>query len=190
MPNKNYKDSCTSFLTKAFVPAGYHLTTDVVLEPVSESNKYDGLIFSLNGRKVRYRKGKVTADRPGAFLAVWQRPATSNVNNNKPVPFTSTELDYLFVWVESDIENKENLKQGLFIFPVSLLVEKGIVSSDLKKGKTGFRVFPPWSEDRGETGTKVFSASGKKTQHWQLPYFVKIDEDGLIERSELSRVLA
>ncbi|WP_392339283.1 MepB family protein [Moritella marina] len=62
------------------------------------------------------------------------------------------------------------------------------MSSEQSKGKTGFRVFPPWSQDRGVTGTKVFSESGKKTQRWQFPYFVEID-DGLIDPKKLNEIL-
>ncbi len=54
----------------------------------------------------------------------------------------------------------------------------------------GFRVFPPWSQDRGVVGTKVFSDYGKKTQSWQLPYFLAIDEGGLIDPNELNRVFS
>ena len=77
----------------------------------------------------------------------------------------------------------------MFIFPVSVLIKKGIVSSLKSKGKTGFRVFPPWSQDRGMVGTKVFSESGKKTQRWQIPFFLKIDENGLIDSYELNELL-
>ena len=78
---------------------------------------------------------------------------------------------------------------GMFIFPVSLLIKKGIVPSTKNKGKTGFRVFPPWSDDRGVAGTKVFSELGKKTQQWQLLYFLEIDDDGLIDLCKLNNIL-
>jgi len=78
----------------------------------------------------------------------------------------------------------------MFIFPISLLIAKGIVSSVKNKGKTGFRVFPPWSQDRGISGSKVFSESGKKTQRWQIPFFVEIDENGLIDPCELNKLLS
>jgi len=168
----------------------------IELDPVPESAKYEALVFSLDDKNIVFRKGKVTPDRPGAFLAVWRRPSSPAINNNKPIPFKTDELDYLFVQVEgysNPTDNTESLnepKHGIFIFPVSLLIEKGIISSSDRKGKTGFRVFPPWSQDRGVVGTKVFSESGKKTQRWQLPYFLEIDKKGLIDPSELNKVFS
>jgi len=191
--NKNYRDELESLLIKEFVTAGYQITQKVELDSIPESSKYEALNFSLNDRRIVYRKGKVTSDRPGAFLAVWQRPLTEDLNSNKPIPLTSSDLDYLFIHVESHSNISERLehrsKYGMFIFPVSLLIEKGILASIKSKGKTGFRVFPPWSEDRGVVGTKVFSESGKKTQRWQIPFFLDIDENGLIDSCELKKLL-
>ena len=153
MLNENYRDKLESLLVKMFVPAGYQITKKVELDPIPESSKYEALNFSINDMSIVYRKGKVTSDRPGAFLAVWKRPTSEDVNGNKPIPLRSSELDYLFIQVERHSTILEELepksKCGMFIFPVSLLIEKGIVSSLKSKGKTGFRVFPPWSEDRG-----------------------------------------
>ncbi len=193
LESKSYCEELESLLIKGFVPAGYKITKNVKLDPVPESFKYKALTFSLNDQHIIYRKGKVTADRPGAFLAIWQRPLPSSTASNKPIPFKHKELDYLFVQVEehsnaiSNSESINNLKSGIFIFPVSLLIKKGIVSSEKSKGKTGFRVFPPWSQDRGVVGTKIFSESGKETQRWQLPYFLRI-ENGLIDSRQLNKI--
>lgn len=193
--NQNYREALALFIAKQFIPLGYKITKKVALDPVLESSAYKGLTLALNDKNIVYRKGKMTPDRPGAFLALWQRPSILQGDNNKPTPLTSHELDYLFIHVEGDVDVMNNnlgtnqCSAGMFIFPVSLLIEKGIVASHKNKGKTGFRVFPPWSQNRGVVGTKVFSESGKKTQRWQLPYFVNIDEDGLLEESELTRCL-
>ena len=196
MKNKNYSEKLQSLLINGFIPAGYKLTTDIELDAIPESSKYDALVFGLDNKTIFYRKGNVTPDRPGAFLAVWQRPSSPSINENKPIPLTGDDLDYLFVQVQEHTsltrsdEVINNPKSGLFIFPVSELIKRGIVSCATKKGKTGFRVFPPWSQDRGVAGTKVFSESGKKTQRWQLPYFVGIDENGLINSCELNKVFS
>jgi len=193
---KHYRDGLGSLIAKGFVPAGFKITKNIELDPVPESKKYEALVLALNNRNIVYRKGHVTPDRPGAFLAVWQRPSSPSINGNKPIPLRFNELDYLFVQVErhhdalNGEESIQGSKNGMFIFPVSVLIERGIVSSEKSKGKTGFRVFPPWSQDRGVVGTKVFSKSGKKTQRWQLPYFVAIDECGLIDPGELKRVFS
>ena len=194
LKTRSYYAELQRLLVSAFIPAGHKITKNIELGPVPESIQYDALVFCLDGKNIVYRKGKLTPDRPGAFLAVWQRPLSPGVNGNKPMPLNSLELDYLFVRVQehSNVTNTDeamtNPKQGMFIFPVALLMKYGIVSSPTSKGKTGFRVFPPWSQDRGVVGTKVFSGSGKKTQRWQLPYFVEIDEDDLIDPSGLNKV--
>jgi len=196
LKNKNYSDELKSFLITNFLPSGHKITKNIKLDTVPESSKYEALIFGLDDKNIFFRKGKVTPDRPGAYLAVWQRPSSPTMNGNKPIPFRYNELDYLFVKVQehSNVTSAEgsmkNPNYGMFIFPVSLLIEKGIVSSIKNKGKTGFRVFPPWSQDRGVVGTNVFSESGKKTQRWQLPYFLEIDENGLIDPYELNNVLS
>lgn len=193
MENKNYRDELVSLLIKAFVPAGYQITKPVELDPIPQSAKYEALNFSLNDRNIVYRKGKVTSDRPGAFLAVWQRPYTPSLTNNKPIPLTPSDLDYLFIHVQSHLNMSQQRapksRYGMFIFPVALLIEKGIVASEKSKGKTGFRVFPPWSEDKGDVGTMVFSEPGKKTQRWQIPFFIDIDENGLIDSCQLKQLL-
>ena len=105
------------------------------------------------------------------------------------------DLDYLFIYVSSDLivpHNKElenEYKSGIFIFPVEMLVEKGIISSTYSRGKTGFRVFPPWSDDRGLTGTKIFSNSGKKTQQWRLPYYFSLADKDLIDEPRLLEIM-
>jgi len=193
LKNSSYPLELQTLLAKSFVPAGYTITRSIERDPIPEAAKYAALSFALNEHNIIYRKAKVTPDRPGAFLAVWQRPMTQEANDNKPIPFQTGDLDYLFVQIASHSElsgdNKQDIQHGMFIFPVSLLVAKGVVSSPTKKGKTGFRVFPPWSQNRGIAGTKVFSESGKKTQRWQLPYFVEIDSEGFIDSSDLNKRL-
>ena len=192
MESIHYRNEFDLLLSKAFFPAGYEITKSLELDEIPESAKYEGLVFSINDKSIVFRKGNVTSDRPGAFLAIWKRPSSNK--ENKPIPLQPVDLDYLFVQVEehSNITNIDksinNPKSGMFIFPVSLLVKKGIVSSETSKGKTGFRVFPPWSQDRGIAGTQVFSESGKKTQRWQLPYFVEIN-DGSIDSQQLNKIL-
>jgi hypothetical protein len=223
--HKNYYVELTRLLTTGFPPAGFHVTNDIELDPVPENANYAALTFGLNGHRIVFRKGKVTPDRPGAFLAIWQRPSpelvsinTSDIalsdikNNKKPIPLNAEQLDYLFIEVHSYPESGvlaegsdlaegsvlaegsgpemiNKLERGMFIFPVSLLIKKGIICGDKSKGKNGFRVFPPWSQDRGKVGTQVFSDSGKKTQRWQLPYFVSIDENGLIDPVKLKTLI-
>jgi hypothetical protein len=193
LKDRHYYNELTSILTRNFTPAGYKLTKAIELDPIPESAKYNGLILSLNEQKIIYRQGKITTDRPGAFLAIWRRPVLACTDNNKPIPLTHSDIDYLLVKVEDSILTNSDMllnkqRSGFFIFPVALLIKQGIVTSKKSTGKTGFRVFPPWSQDRGDAGTKVFSESAKKTQRWQLPYFIEINDDGLIDSNQLNKI--
>jgi len=55
------------------------------------------------------------------------------------------------------------------VFPKSVLIEKGILSTSKKDGKRGFRVYPIWD--------KTISQQAVKTQNWQLNYFFEVIED-------------
>lgn len=191
MTTDNLYDELLVVLQNNFAPLGYKLPNADDLIPHSQNAQYYGFAFTINHKRIIYRKAKVTPDRPGAFLALWKRPADSN---SKPIPFTN-EFDYLLVAVSSDglttINNQlANIQSGLFLFPVELLVKKGIVSSLNSKGKTAFRVFPPWSESRALKGTGTFSNSAKVTQRWQCDYFLKQDQNKLIDLSKLNKILA
>jgi len=191
--NKKENVHLISNLLRSLIDAEYKLTESFQLESLPEAKQYDGATFRLNNKKCVYRKGKVTADRPGAFLALWKRPHFSS-ESNKPISLTEEDIDYLFINVKEHTvmgqgnQKIEKPKVGVFIFPASLLIEKGIIASAKHKGKTGFRVFPPWSGNRGDVATKVFSESGKKTQTWQLPYFVEVYEDGSFDSSKFNQI--
>ena len=194
MRNEKTNENVKSDLLDLLKSVGCEITKTIQVESLPEAKQYDGVTFSLNEKKCVYRKGKVTTDRPGAFLALWKRPILSSSQDNKPIPLAEEDLDYLFIKVEEhavvdkDNQSIKKLKVGVFVFPVSLLIKKGVLTSVKHKGKTGFRVFPPWSGDRGNVATKVFSKSGKKTQAWQLPYFVEIDQNGSVDLSTFNQI--
>jgi hypothetical protein len=155
-----------------------------LVDPIPENSNYDAITFICNNNQFYYRKAKVTPDRPGAFLTLWQRPESKEVSN-KPIAITEEQLDFLVIQINELSCLKP--RKGIFIFPKNLLVKKKILSKEGSKGKTGFRVFPPWAGDRGTLGMKVFSDSGKKTQAWQLPYFIELTNN--IESEKLKRIL-
>ena len=70
---------------------------------------------------------------------------------------------YFFV-----ISVKQESFLGQFVFPKSVLSEKGIVSKNGKGGKRAIRVYPPWDN--------VISSQAKKTQKWQLEYFLEVPQ--------------
>ncbi|EKF55594.1 hypothetical protein I215_06527 [Galbibacter marinus] len=124
------------------------------LEP--ESREYDACRFDLNGRKIICRNAKITPKRVGQFVTFWKR------NENGPIePFEENDkIDFYVVNVRT--ENGF----GQFVFPKSVLIGKGIISSCKKEGKRAFRVYPSWDI--------VKNKQAELTQNWQLSYFYEI----------------
>jgi hypothetical protein len=58
---------------------------------------------------------------------------------------------------------------GQFIFPKSVLADKGIITRNDKEGKRGIRVYPPWDIAKNK--------QAEKTQNWQINYFLIIRSD-------------
>ncbi len=121
-----------------------------------ESRAYYACQFELNGRKVFSRNAKQTPKKIGQFVTFWKR------DEDKPIePFEETDqFDFLIV----NVRNQQQL--GQFVFPKSILLNKGIISTAKKEGKRAFRVYPNWDMPT--------SQQAKKTQEWQLPYFFEI----------------
>lgn len=124
-----------------------------------ESQEYDGCEFLLDERKIIFRSSKITPKKIGQFVTFWKR-------NEKGItePFSEKgNFDYYVINVQS--ENQI----GQFVFPKSVLIEKGIISTSKKDGKRGFRVYPIWD--------KTINKQAIATQRWQLNYFFEINED-------------
>ncbi len=128
----------------------------------SESIEYGACSFELNDFKIEYRVSKITSTKTGQFVTIWKR------NSDRITAPFDVEDDLDFIIITSKSEDKI----GQFIFPKSILVEKGIISTSEKEGKRGIRVYPPWDV----AGNK----QAEKTQSWQVKYFVLIDENDSI----------
>lgn len=127
-----------------------------------ESKNYNACKFDLNKLKIIFRKANITPTKIGQFVTLWKRNS-----HGITTPFSfSDEFDFVIIHVKS--ENNS----GQFVFPKSVLIENGIVSSDKKDGKRGFRVYPIW-----ET---AINKQAIQTQKWQLNYFVKTNSDDKI----------
>lgn len=124
----------------------------------AESKEYDACRFELNGLKIISRSAKVTPKKVGQFVTFWKRNSSGII---EPLD-ESDAIDFYAVTV------KTNTQFGQFVFPKSILIQKGILSTNKKEGKRGFRVYPIWD--------KTTSKQAKKTQSWQLNYFYKIDK--------------
>jgi len=125
-------------------------------KPEAESSDYDAYVFQLKQKYICYRMAKITPTKTGQFVTLWKRNKTGII---EPFDF-SDSIDFVIVSVR-----KDDLF-GQFIFPKSVLLEKGIFSTSTREGKRATRVYPPWDE--------TSSKQAQKTQEWQLRYFYPI----------------
>lgn len=129
------------------------------LQIESEGQEYHAARFKLDEQKIIYRKAKITPKKIGQFVTCWRR-------NSKGIttPFhTHDDFDSFIIAVET------NSQLGLFVFPKSILEQQGIISTDKKDGKRGFRIYPPWDEPT--------SKQAIRTKKWQLEYFADVNID-------------
>ena len=122
----------------------------------SESVEYGACSFKLNGKTIQYRVSKITPTKTGQFVTIWKR---NKDGITKPFDI-SDDIDFIV------ISSRSSDKFGQFIFPKSILVDKGIISKNGKEGKRGIRVYPPWDITTNK--------QAEKTQNWQNKYFLMI----------------
>ncbi len=130
--------------------------SDFKIEP--ESKEYGACRFKLNGLDILSRNAKITPKKIGQFVTFWKR------NGNGPIePFNVSDgIDFYIVNVRA------KNKFGQFVFPKSVLIKKGIISTDKKEGKRAFRVYPSWDTPKNK--------QAESTQKWQLGYFYEIND--------------
>lgn len=71
---------------------------------------------------------------------------------------------------------------GQFIFPKTILFDKGILSKDRMGGKRAFRIYPPWDI--------TDSRQAKASQTWQLKYFLDIPANKIVDTNRILNLLA
>ena len=141
-----------------------------LLEKAKESADYGAYSFTLNQKSILFRTAKITPTKIGQFVTLWKR-----IDKGPIQPFDYTDaIDLIVISVR-----KEN-RVGQFVFPKSMLCEKGIISTTTKEGKRAIRVYPPWD--------RALNNQAQKTQQWQLDYFLEIPVDKPIDR-ERAKIL-
>ncbi len=140
--------------TKVYDKCSFEIS-DFKFEP--ESKEYDASRFELSGRNILSRNAKITPKKVGQFVTFWKRNRYGIIE-----PFSESDrIDFYVVNVR--IENEF----GQFVFPKSVLIKKGIISTQKKEGKRAFRVYPKWDV--------VKNKQAEQTQKWQLNYFYEIN---------------
>ena len=137
------------------------------IEIEKESSEYCAHRFEINSKKIVFRQAKITPTKIGQFVTLWKRNSIKNAIE----PFEVSDDIDLFV-----INVKTEYRFGQFIFPKSILIEKGIIT-DKKEGKRAIRVYPNW--DLTENKQAI------KTQKWQLDYFLEISIDGNLDKNRV-----
>jgi hypothetical protein len=144
------------FIRNVYGKCGLNLTN---FKMHSESVEYGACSFELNNQGVEYRVSKITPTKTGQFVTIWKR---NNEGITAPFDISDT-IDFIVITAKSGD------KIGQFIFPKSVLVEKGIITNNGKQGKRGIRVYPPWDV--------ATSKQAEQTQRWQTKYFVLIEPE-------------
>lgn len=137
----------------------------------AESIEYGACTFQLNDKKIEHRVSKITPTKTGQFVAIWKRNKEGITE-----PFdVLDDIDFII------ITSKSGDNFGQFIFPKSVLADKGIISRNGKEGKRGIRVYPPWDN--------VTSKQAERTQKWQTTYFLTIQNDKAIDLPMIKKLL-
>lgn len=131
--------------------------TDFVTD--DECLEYLGCSFKLDDLNIKYRQAKVTPKKVGLFVTLWKRNT-----ENKTEPFSITDTFDFYI-----IAAKQGADFGFFIFSKDILSTKNILSTNLKDGKRGFRVYPNWTKTQNNQATK--------TKAWQINYFINCSEN-------------
>lgn len=133
----------------------HHLSLPLILlHKEIGCDEYKGYNGQLAHFLIKYREAKITPKKIGQFVTVWQRNAAGVTE-----PFTTHDpFDFYIIMTQA------RHQLGYFIFPRSILGVKGILTTNKKEGKRGFRVYPDW-----DTPT---NKQALQTQQWQSLYFI------------------
>lgn len=137
------------------------------LHQEQECKEYFGCNFQLNFSQIKFRKAKVTPTKIGQFVTLWKRNSISKETD----PFTSEDpSDFYLILTETS----ENF--GFFLFTKDILIKNQILSTNLKDGKRGFRVYPNWDIPQNKQATK--------TQNWQTQFFIDFADENYVHMFE------
>lgn len=123
-----------------------------------ESQEYEACRFTLNGKLVISRSAKITPKKVGQFATFWKRQVSGPIE-----PFHEQDAFDFYV-----VNAQTKSRFGQFVFPKTILISKGILSTDQNNGKRAFRVYPSWDN--------VHSKHAMRTQKWQCRYFYEVND--------------
>ena len=134
-----------------------HLNISEIIQD-QECEEYYGFNFKINDIKIKFRKSKLTPKKVGQFVTFWKRD-----QDKKTIPFgINDDFDFYLILIE------ENDNAGCFIFPKFTLEKEDLISSQLKTGKRGFRIYANWHLPNNK--------QAEKTKLWQTQYFIDFSD--------------
>ncbi|PHV13797.1 hypothetical protein CSQ90_26570 [Janthinobacterium sp. BJB303] len=133
--------------------------------PEAESAEYGACRAELDGKRLVLRVAKTTPTKTGQFVTVWKRPHP----DAEIAPLDDVDpVDVVIIAVS------DGAQQGFFIFPRSVLLERGVMSRAGQGGKRALRVYPPWCAPE--------SGQAQRTQRWQAVWFVAAGDQPRLAR--------
>lgn len=129
---KNFLDTLTYINKTIYEPKNLYITS---IQEEKQNSDYDGCVFKLSSKTIRFRSSKITPKKIGQFVAFWEKDI-----NNKNRPFLFEQSPELFVITSFKNDNDF----GQFVFPKEVLLKNNILRSNSTKGKMGIRVYPSW----------------------------------------------
>lgn len=127
-------------------PCGF-LCENLQKEP--ESEEYGACVFEMNGKRIKFRVGKITPTKMGQFVTLWKR-----IGDGVILPHDLADPIDLFV-----ISVRAGDRFGQFVFPKAVLFEKGIISKEGKGGKRAMRIYPSWDIAENKQAKKLKGGS-------------------------------
>ncbi|WP_107950317.1 MepB family protein [Lysinibacillus parviboronicapiens] len=151
----------TFYNAVTFINNKIYEPNNLIIENIQEeqqNSQYGAGKFQLNLKSIRFRVAKITPTKIGQFVAFWEKD-----RSHKNQPYQYRDFPDLLV-----ITTFNGNRVGQFVFPKELLLKKGILQTDEKKGKMAIRVYPSWD--------KPTNKQAITTQKWQIPYFIDITD--------------
>lgn len=134
----------------------------VIIKQVHEetqNSEYEGGIVTINGQSYRSRLAKLTPKKVGYFVAFWEKGPN---NQNQAFDMANTPDKSIISIIDGDLK-------GQFVFPKSILIQKGVLRREHAKGKMAMRVYPTWFDQLNTTASQ--------TQKWQGAYFIDLSSE-------------
>ena len=140
--------------------------------PDKECKEYFGYNFKTEKISLKFRKAKITPKKVGQFVTLWKRNAQNSIE-----PYNEADnFDYYI------IATRENEAFGFFIFPKNELIIRNVLSTILKEGKRGFRVYPSWNKTQNQ--------QADKSQIWQSKFFIDLSGNMDDNTGKLNAILS